>query len=251
MTDKAPEKLPDGDRAKSGTRAKLWSRQIGDLLKQAEAHGVRCAPGSSARLEAYCGAVSSWAKRAGLVSKGDLPFLVQKHIAASLGAFLLEAPARDEQWIDVGTGGGFPGMVLKLCCPDLHIVLLDSSRKKVIFLEWVRDKLAVRDLEIIEARVEALGLSEGPDIPKALEEGHGSRRFDVILLRAVAPLARALPLIDGIAGTNARLLTFKGAKWEEEVAAASDLLTLQGWSLESTLQIPWAPPKILRFVRSR
>ncbi|MCK4305072.1 MAG: 16S rRNA (guanine(527)-N(7))-methyltransferase RsmG [Candidatus Eisenbacteria sp.] len=226
-----------------------WAEQIERLLTCVSESGISCAPGAVARLEAYCRAVCDWTKRTGLVAPADLPLLVQKHVGPGLGPLLLETPEPCDRWIDVGTGGGFPGMVLKLCRPDLRMTLLDSSRKKTIFLERVKEQLEVADLEVVEARVEALHLSDGPLADQIAGNGGRFPAFEVILMRAVAPLGRALPLIEGIAGADTRFLTFKGKTWEEELAKAQPVLTKMGWKHEATVQIPWAQPKILKLVR--
>ncbi|MFH1143188.1 MAG: RsmG family class I SAM-dependent methyltransferase, partial [Candidatus Eisenbacteria bacterium] len=91
-----------------------------------------------------------------LVSRGDRAQLPAKHVAASLGALLVEQPQAGSRWIDVGTGGGFPGMVLKICRPDARITLLDSSEKKTAFLERIGRRLQLPDFEVIRGRVEEL-----------------------------------------------------------------------------------------------
>jgi 16S rRNA (guanine527-N7)-methyltransferase len=214
------------------TAAVDWAGQIERLLARVEPHGVPTAAGTADRLAAYCAAVAEAAAWAGLVSPKDIPLLVEKHVAPSIGPLLVERPVAAARWIDVGTGGGFPGMVIKLCRPTLDITLLDSSRKKTIFLERFRRQLAMRDLRIVEARV---------------EECPGT--YDVILMRAMAPLSRALPLLDSVSGTGSRLLTFKGPGWEDELAAAQQVLGQHRWRYDGAHEIPWARPRLLKMVR--
>ncbi len=227
------------------------------------------------RLEAYCRALLNWSPRAGLVSAKDMPNLVRTHLGASLGPLLIKPPRTGECWIDVGTGGGLPGLVLKLCRPDLDMTLVDSSRKKTIFLERVRELLEVKRLAVIQARAETLRLpsmeefaeesaekglaqrvvggsvSEGSPLARGPKgEGNASAdRFETILMRAVAPLSKALSLIDGIAAPGTTLITYKGMEWETEAEAARPVMDQLGWRLEEALQIPWAPPKLLRLKR--
>jgi 16S rRNA (guanine527-N7)-methyltransferase len=235
-----------------------WAHQVERLLARIEAHGVSCAEGAGGRLVAYCKAVAEATGWLGLVSPKDVPLLVEKHVAPSIGPLFVEPPASGARWIDVGTGGGFPGMVIKLCRPNLDITLVDSSRKKTIFLERVRSELAMEDLKILEARAEELpvfaGLREqaapGSDSTIAARpEAKTPEAFDVILMRAVASLPRALPLVDSIADSGTRLLTFKGPAWDEELAAAREVLNRHRWRYDGTYKIPWARPRILKIVK--
>lgn len=239
--------------------SRAWRDQIDSLLKRVVDHGVEVDQGSADRLEAYCRVVVEWSDRAGLVSSGDLQRFVEKHIASSLGPLLLMKPGPGASWIDVGTGAGLPGLVVKLCCPDLHMTLIESSRKKTIFLERVRDTLGLTSLDILEARVESL-----PARPScgssAQNEAHDGRMGgdtacapggDVILMRAVATLAPSLTLIDAIADVGCNLMTFKGLGWRAEVDAARPTLQRLGWVFVEAREIPWVPARILLLARDR
>ncbi len=209
-----------------------WRIQIRELLDEMRMQGVPCDAGSADRIQSFCEAIEAWAARTNLVSRQDLPLLVTKHVAPSLGPLWIEPPRDGERWIDVGTGGGFPGMILKICRPSLRITLLDSSRKKTVFLEHVRSALQLEDLEIREARVEALD-----DV------------FDVIVMRAVAPLERAIPLLTRVSRSGSRFVTFKGPGWKDELATARSTLVSSGWDHRETRQLPWAQPKVMLFCR--
>jgi len=234
-----------------------WRDQIDRLLKRAADHGIEVDPGSAGRLEAYCRAVVEWSDRAGLVSPGDLQRFVEKHVASSLGPLLLVKPSPRARWIDVGTGAGLPGLVVKLCCPDLHMTLIESSRKKTIFLERVREALGLTSLEIVEARVESLltppiwGSSARAEDHPGRPGGNVEREpgGDVILMRAVAALAPSLKLIDTLAGVGCRLMTFKGLGWRAELEAARPALQKQGWVFVEAREVPWAMARVLLLVR--
>jgi 16S rRNA (guanine527-N7)-methyltransferase len=214
--------------------------EVAELLARVRANGVGHDPGASRRLTKYCLALSDWGQAVNLVSRREIPQLVSKHIGPSLGVLLIAEPSQHEYWIDVGTGAGFPGAVVKLCRPDVRMTLLDSVRKKTLFLDDVRVRLEMPDLRVIHGRVEDPGLMATA----------GSReRYDVILMRAVAPLERSLELIDGIAGRGARLVTFKGPRWEEEVARASESMHRLGWGVECVAEIPWSVGRVLKLVR--
>ena len=80
--------------------------------------------------------------------------------------------------MDLGTGGGLPGIPLAILRPDLHIVLVDSIAKKVKAVESMRDELGLSNVEVMNARAEEIpGKAEPPE------------PFDLVLARAVAPLS--------------------------------------------------------------
>jgi 16S rRNA (guanine527-N7)-methyltransferase len=243
------QKRPVTKRLPGPARETEWEPQIEHLLEEVANDGIHCVDGSCKRLAVFCRAISAAAARADLVSMRDLPHLVDKHIAASLGILRVELPQPTERWIDVGTGGGFPGMVIKLCLPESSITLLDSSRKKTLFLAELGERLDIPDLVVQWARVEDLprpnpsGTRTDPD--DACEDA-----YDVILMRAVTSIARSVEWIDGITRPGGRLLTFKGPDWKSELAKAEGTLRRLGWSLDGVHSIPWASPRILRFLKS-
>ncbi len=235
-----------------------WRAKLDSVLQRISAHGVMLEKDSCARLEIYCQAVFDWSERAGLVSPGDLRDLVEKHVAPSLGPLLAVPVVSGEDWIDVGSGAGLPGLVIKLCRPEIRMTLIDSSRKKTIFLDSLKQKFQLHGLSIIEGRVESMPRSgAGPCATGQAEhlmansapsiEPWGPHR--VILMRAVASLEKSLSLVDALATDRTRLVTFKGPGWRSEVESSRELMERLGWVLVETLQIPWAKPKLLLLER--
>lgn len=103
---------------------------------------------------------------------------------------------------DIGTGAGFPGIVLKIVFPHLHITLVDSLNKRIKFLEEVIDKLKLEHIEVIHNRIE--------DYAKTNRE-----KFDLVTARAVAPtnilLEYAIPLVK----INSYFIAMKGTIEQE------------------------------------
>ena len=194
-----------------------------------------------------------------LVSRSDLQHLVGKHVASSLGIALLEQPTTSLKWIDVGSGAGFPGVVLKLLFPQCHMTLLDSSRKKTVFLEDLRMQFHLSRLQIIHARVEDLGDIDGTgrgepggrggDVSESVTHPRCGDAYDRITMRAVASLAKSFTWIDGISRPGSRLFTHKGLGWKDELAEAEGAPCAQKWSLLGVHEIPWVASRIMVFER--
>ena len=123
--------------------------------------------------------------------------------------------------IDVGTGAGFPGMVLKIACPQLEMTLFDSLNKRLLFLEEVIGELGLQGVETRHGRAEDLGHD------KAHRE-----KYDLVLARAVANLSTlseyCLPLTK-IHGTFA---AYKSSELEEELQSAGKAIGILGGKLQ-------------------
>jgi 16S rRNA (guanine527-N7)-methyltransferase len=133
----------------------------------------------------YITLLKKWSARCHLISIKDLNHIIERHFLPCI----LLSEVLDKQpgshLLDIGTGAGFPGIVLKIMQPDLDLVLIDSVKKKYFFLKELCEWLDI-DCEIICQRVEQYATIT-------------ERKFDFIVNRAVAPLAVlwqwALPLL--------------------------------------------------------
>ena len=139
-------------------------------------------------LGAHADAVRRASPRVGLVSTGDEELILPRHTADSLLFALARAPKPDEQWIDVGSGGGFPGLVLAICYPQTVFTLVEAQSKKAGFLDMQVLDLGLSNVTVSAERAERLE----PD-------------FDVAVARAVTNPEAAFPMLlrlvkdDGIA----------------------------------------------------
>ncbi len=118
--------------------------------------------------------------------------------------------------IDVGTGAGIPGMVMKIALPDLEMTLLDSIQKRTNFLIEVANELELSGLEVINGRAEDLG-----------QERAHREQYDVVVARAVARLAELAELTIPFANVGGTVILPKSQGVEDEVneaAAAAELL---------------------------
>ncbi len=119
--------------------------------------------------------------------------------------------------IDVGTGAGFPGMVLKIIRPDLRVTLLDSLNKRLVFLNEVISQLGLSDIKTVHSRAEDAGKN------KLYRE-----RFQIATARAVAAmpvlLEYCLPLVE----KGGQLVAMKGPNVTEELKGCDNCLKILG-----------------------
>jgi 16S rRNA (guanine527-N7)-methyltransferase len=148
----------------------------------------------------------------GLIGPREAPRLWERHLLNC--AVLAELVPDSASVADVGSGAGLPGLVLAIARPDLRLTLVEPLLRRTRFLDEVVEELGLQArVEVVRGRAEELG---------------GTRPFDVVTARAVAPLERlarwCLPLVD----PSGELIAMKGASARAEVEAARPALTALG-----------------------
>ncbi len=125
-----------------------------------------------------------------------------KHFYDSLTIAKIIDITKEETLCDIGTGAGFPGMVLKIIFPNLKVTLVDSLNKRIEFLKVVKEKLKLTNIEIIHSRIE--------DYAKDNRE-----KFDIVTSRAVANLSILLEYAIPLVKVNKYFIAMKGNAKEE------------------------------------
>lgn len=142
----------------------------------------------------------------------------RRHIIDSLTILPgLEELAEGGTVIDVGSGGGLPGIPIAICRPDLQVTLLEATGKKVRFLRSCIDELPLPNTRVLQGRAETLG-----------QDSTHRQRYDVAVCRAVGPMAELLEYTLPLVKVGGWLLAMKGPSVEEELAVASDALDVLG-----------------------
>lgn len=126
--------------------------------------------------------------------------------------------------IDIGTGAGFPGLVIKIAFPHLKVTLVDSLKKRLVFLETVIKELGLTDIECVHSRAEDLGKN------KAFRES-----FDICASRAVANLAVLSEYTLPFVKVGGCLIALKGQKLDEELEQGKKAITILGGQLEEVV----------------
>lgn len=163
-------------------------------------------------LDAFIQAVESSPHN--LVSRRARGELRERHLPECV-AFAHTLPAGPARVLDVGSGGGFPGMVVAILRDDLEVTLLDATRKKVEFLRDFAEGEGL-SVEAVHGRAEELARTEL------------GASFDVVTARAVAPLDRLVGWTIPFLRPGGLLYAIKGARWEEELAGATTALQEYG-----------------------
>jgi 16S rRNA (guanine527-N7)-methyltransferase len=178
------------------------------------------------RLIRYAELLTEWQGRQNLVSARSLPHLWDRHFADSAQLIALAPEAR--LWLDLGTGAGFPGLVvaiLKAQNPHFRMHLVESTAKKCAFLAEAA-RATEAPVEIHAMRIE--------DLPRRVQ----NLKPEVISARALAPLPQLLDLAAPFFGPGTRGLFLKGRDAEREVTAAA-----KRWSFASHMHPSLTAPQ--------
>lgn len=182
--------------------------------------GLSLSPQQTESILVYCQELRKWSKRINLIARHTSPRdIVEKHFLDSLtlvpviqqyGLYSLKQGRGVNNKIskisllDIGTGAGFPGLVLATAQPELSVTLVEPRQKRVSFLRHIIRTLGLKNVQIIDQRIEPGQSWEGPE-------------FSFITSRAVAARDIFLPMIEGIA-TNKTVVIMMGASDKQAAA---------------------------------
>lgn len=172
-----------------------------ELLHGAKQLGIEIDPLQQGKLLAYLELLIKWNKAYNLTAVRDPDEMVSRHLLDSLSVVSCVAQG-GANWLDVGSGGGMPGIPLAIMFPQLHFTVLDSNGKKTRFLTQVKIELQLNNLEVVHSRVEDFT----PEQP-----------FDGICSRAFSSLADFSNLTRHLGGTQTRWLAMKGLHPDDEL----------------------------------
>ncbi|HEY4309632.1 MAG TPA: 16S rRNA (guanine(527)-N(7))-methyltransferase RsmG [Pirellulales bacterium] len=183
-------------------------------------HSLELPAEQAAQVDRYCRLVWDWNEKLNLTRHTDYEKFVARDLVDTLEfSKLLQA---GDRVLDVGTGGGVPGIVLAIIRPDVHVTLSESIGKKARAVEEIVQVLALPTV-VHHGRAEEL-------LARA--------KFQALLVRAVAPLVKLLTWFAPFWGSFERLLVIKGPAWVDERLAAREAGALNGLQLRKLASWP-------------
>jgi 16S rRNA (guanine527-N7)-methyltransferase len=181
------------------------------LEEGAQALGVELSDRQQAQLLDYVALLAKWNAVYNLTAIRDPRQMMIQHILDSL-AILPRLPARDDLAVlDVGSGGGLPGIVLAIARPDWQVTLNDIVHKKTAFQSQAKAELGLTNLSVVTGRVESL--HPGVEVPK---------KFDLIVSRAFAELADFVTLARHLVADGGAIWAMKGVRPDGEIERLPD-----------------------------
>ena len=191
------------------------------IRKLLEINGIPFSPELPERLDIYLRLLREWNTRMDLIADAPEDEILDRHFMDSLTVLKTGLVPEDAQWIDVGTGAGFPGLPLALARQDIRMTLMDAQQKRLNFLQAVIEETGISNARIVHMRAE-----EGARNQEFRE------KFDIASARAVAPLNTLTEYLLPFVRIGGAALCWKGPALREELEAGRRAAHLLGGKLE-------------------
>ena len=190
-----------------------------ELQKAAAEYGINLTETQIAQYNRYFELLIEWNEKINLTAITAPKDVAIKHIIDSITAYDAALFQAGTTVIDVGTGAGFPGLPLKIFCPEIKLTLMDSLNKRIKFLQTVVEELGLTDVECVHARAE-----EGARNKKYRES------FDIAVSRAVARLPVLCEYCLPFVKKGGHFIALKGMQYNDEAEEAVKAIKVMGGS---------------------
>lgn len=190
-----------------------------DLQRAASEYGIELSDQKMEQFNRYFELLVEWNEKINLTAITEPKEVAIKHMIDSITAYDEALFQEGTTVIDVGTGAGFPGLPLKIFCPEIKLTLMDSLNKRIKFLENVVEELGLTGVECVHARAE-----EGARNKKYRES------FDIAVSRAVARLPILCEYCLPFVRKGGHFIALKGMQFHEEAEEAAKAIKVMGGS---------------------
>ncbi len=193
-----------------------------EFIKEVKKLGIDVTEEQLRKLDIYCNFLLEYNSHTNLTAIKNIEEIYLKHFYDSLTLTKIIDLTKYNTLLDIGTGAGFPGMVLKIFFPNIKIFLVDSNHKKTRFLKELKEKLNVDNLEVINDRIE--------NITK-----NYINSIDIVTARAVTNLPVLVELAIPLIKVNKYFIAMKGNA-KEELEHSMYAINYLGCKLENVIE---------------
>ncbi len=172
--------------------------------------------------ERYLAEIKRVNSQLNLVSHNDLQRIPTRHFLDSVMPSLKGILPQGDTIIDIGSGGGFPGIPLGILHPDTSFLLVESNQKKCTFLRQVRRVLSLKNVNVCNVRIEKL------------PEFDTDRLYDGAVARAVSSISQLAGWCGCVLKPGGKLICYKGPEPEGEIESAGEILVAENLVWEGT-----------------
>lgn len=189
--------------------------------------GYKLSKEQLASLKTYQDELLDWNKHISLSAIRDVEGVQIKHFLDSLTILLAwERPSPPSRIIDIGTGAGFPGLVLKLVWPSSQVTLVESVHKKADFCRHIVDKLGLSQVTVLAERAEVVG-----------QDVDHRQSYDLAVARAVARMPILMEYLLPLVHRNGLVMAMKGESAPAETQTAEKAIHLMGGKLHKLVHV--------------
>lgn len=165
-----------------------------------------------------------WNQKMNLVGDKNPKEMMVKHVQDSLALLEFFEIESGQRVLDIGSGGGFPGIPLAIICPKAQFVLVDSVGKKMNAVKEIAKEIGLKNIQTVVERAEVLG-----------HDSEYRERFGLVVARAVAPLQTLLEYAAPFLCIHGIFVAYKSAEYKKELAEAKNAIQQLGLQFEGDL----------------
>jgi len=195
-----------------------------EIRRALQRYGFTAQPELCQKIQSYVDLLLLWNQRIGLTTVTQPQEIVARHFGESVLAAQVFGVERG-RLADLGSGAGFPGLVLRMACPGLEVVLIEANRRKCVFLAEVCRRLQLSRVDIRTSRFEELA-------PAALG-------VDYITVRALRITETLLEWASHALKPSGKLILWLGLE------DANRVQQMRGWEWSTPVRIPWAKRRVI------
>lgn len=194
------------------------TRELALLKRGADELGIELDAAALDRFSRFAAELAKWNRKINLTAIKEGEDVMIKHFLDSLT--VLAKVDVFGRVLDIGSGGGFPGIPLKIARPDLQVVSVDAVEKKILFQRHVARLLGLNGFTAIHARGESLA-------------SQYASSFDIIVSRAFTDILSFVRMVEPLLAEGGRIVAMKGSEGVSEMTSYKDELSLTGFEVES------------------
>ena len=196
------------------------------LKTGAESYGLTLSEGQAQQFIQYMELLREWNEKINLTAITEPDEVITKHFLDSMSVYATPYVKEGTSVIDVGTGAGFPGLVMKIAKPGIKLTLLDSLAKRLNFLQTVCEETNIPEVEFVHSRAE-----DGGQNPQYRE------KFDVAIARAVANMSTLSEYLLPFVKVGGYFIAMKGPLADEELANAKKAIATLGGEIAEVAEV--------------
>ena len=192
------------------------------LIAGAEKLGLKLEEQQIAQFQTYYEELTDWNQRMNLTAIIEYDKVQINHFLDSLTVVSVWKPSANKpnpKVIDIGTGAGVPGIPLKIVFPQIRLTLMDSTNKKITFLNHLKNKLGLDDIVVISGRAEELAHQQYRE------------SYDLVLARGLAPMPTLAELTIPFCKISAKVIAHKKGDIADEMRQARRAISTMGGKL--------------------
>ncbi len=196
------------------------------LVNGTQTLGLNLSDTSIEQLLVYFAELKKWSKKINLIGQASDQSIIENHFLDSLTLLPLLPSKHNDRFLDIGSGAGFPGLVLKIAAPELNTTLVEPRQKRVAFLKHICRTVGMADIKVICSRIHKNDTN--------FSSTHGP--FSCITSRAVANVKEFLSLTAPLCSEGCIVLCMKGPQADIEVEEWQQSESKHLFSIQETRQ---------------